>query len=101
MCNHGSSREVPRHEYTVEKLDEHLVAKAKAEELKFFASKGVSEVVPRGDAQGQQVMGTRCVSCNKGDLEYPEVRSRLFAQEVKTYATDAFFAATPPVEMLR
>ena len=90
-----------RDEYTGEPLDESLVAKAKQEELRFFRSKGMWRIVPRSRAEGQRIVGTRWVSCNKGDAAHPEIRCRLVCQEVKTYNSDEFFAATPPSETLR
>ena len=88
-------------EYSGEPLDEQLTKRAKEEELQFFHSKGVWRVVPRAHAAGQRVVGTRWVSCNKGDAEHPEIRCRLVCQEVKTYQSEEFFAATPPLETLR
>ena len=38
---------------------------------------------------------------NKGDAEHPEIRCRPVFQEVKTYQSEEFFAATPPIESLR
>ena len=48
-------------------------------------------------------MGCRWVNCNKGDLTNPDVRCRLVAQEVNhgDGPTDAFYAATPPLEAKR
>ena len=87
--------------YSGDKLDANLVRKAKLEELAYFRAKGVWRVVPRKRAQGHRVVGTRWVNANKGDRDNPEIRCRLVAQEVKTYATDAYFAATPPTEALK
>ena len=67
----------------------------------YFKTKSVSKVVPRTQAAGRRVVGTRWVSCNKGDAEHPEIRCRLVCQEVKTYNSEEFFAATPPNESLR
>ena len=36
--------------------------------------------------------------CNTGDLDQPDVRSRLVACEVKHEKNDAYFASTPPLE---
>ncbi len=88
-------------EYTGEQLDATLVEKAKSEELSYFKTKNVWKVVPRAQASGRRVVGTRCVSCNKGDTEHPEIRCRLVCQEVQTYQSEEFFAATPPIESLR
>ena len=51
--------------------------------------------------RGARVIGTRWVSCNKGDADNPDIRCRLVCQEVNTYDSDKFFAATPPLEALR
>jgi hypothetical protein len=88
-------------EYSGEPLNDELAKRAKEEELQYFHSKGVWRVVPRAHAAGQRVIGTRWVSCNKGDVEHPEIRCRLVCQEVKTYQSEEFFAATPPLETLR
>jgi hypothetical protein len=88
-------------EYTGEPLDADLVRKAMEEELNYFKTKNVWKVVPRSQAAGRRVVGTRWVSCNKGDTEHPEIRCRLVCQEVKTYNSEEFFAATPPTESLR
>ena len=90
-----------RDEYTGEELDAALVHEAKKEELAYFKSKRVWRVVPRHRARGQRVVGTRWVNSNKGDHEHPEIRCRLVAQEVKTYESDEFFAATPLTESLK
>ena len=88
-------------EYTGEALDADFVAKGKKEELDFFKSKAVWRVVPRTRTQGQRVVGTRWVNCNKGDDTSPDVRCRLVAQEVKTDASDDFFAPTPLTESMK
>ena len=83
-------------------MDKGFAMNAKAEELEYFRLKrGSGKVVPRTRAHGQRVVGTRWVNCNKGDTQNPEIRCRLVCQEVKTYNSDEFFAATPPVETLR
>lgn len=88
-------------EYTREEIDPHLAVKAKREELEFFRKKGVLKVVPRIRAAGRRVIGTRWVSCNKGDKAHPDIRCRVVSQEVKTYQSEEFYAATPPLEALR
>ena len=99
--NPAWSDKVVRDEYTGEPLSHELVRRGKAEELKHFKSKNVWREVPRSRAAGKRVVGTRWVCSNKGDEENPEVRCRLVCQEVKTYQSEEFFAATPPVESLR
>ena len=88
-------------EYTGEPLNANLVQKAKQEELDYFEAKDVWRVVPRERARGRRVIGTRWVNCNKGDADHPEIRCRLVCQEVKSYNSDEFFAATPPGETLK
>jgi hypothetical protein len=88
-------------EYTGETLDPKLVAEGMREELKYFKGKEVWQVVPRAQAQGKRIVGTRWVCCNKGDHKKPDVRCRLVCQEVKTYQSEEFYAATPPGETLK
>ena len=89
-------------EYTGILLPKDLVRQAKKDELDFVRSKRVWRVVPRSHAGRRRIIGTRWVSCNKGDELHPEIRCRLVAQEIKTpNATSKFYAATPPVETLR
>ena len=86
-----------------------LVQNARAEEIQWMQSHGQWEVVPIYEAKavGQRLIGTRFVDVNKGDLEHPDVRSRLVAQDTR-YASSIqgnssveTFAATPPLEGLR
>ena len=44
---------------------------------------------------------TRWVDVNKGDVQKPDIRSRLVAKEMAFRNNDDFFAATPPLEALR
>ena len=48
-----------------------------------------------------KVIGTRWVISNKGDLNKPDVRARLVAQEVGTHSDTSFFASTPLLEAKR
>ena len=50
-----------------------------------------------------KIVGCRWVNCNKGDLSDPDISCRLVAQEVNhgDGPTDAFYAATPPLEAKR
>ena len=82
-------------EYTGAELDPAQVKAAKTEELDFFRKKGVWDVVSRDEAHGSRVVGTRWVSCNRGDENHPDVRCRLVCQEVKTYQSEELFASTP------
>ena len=53
------------------------------------------------DPDGQRI-GTRRVACNKNEINTPDVRARLVAQEVGTHAdTHPPHAATPPLEAKR
>jgi hypothetical protein len=90
-----------RDEYTGQILPPALVTEARREELTYFESKGVWTPVPRARAHGKRVYGTRWVNSNKKDEADPEIRCRLVCQEVNRYATDKFFASTPPLEAMR
>ena len=52
------------------------------------------------DADGK-IIGSRWVSCNKNDVNDPDVRCRLVAQEINLHADESFYAATPPLEAKR
>ena len=52
------------------------------------------------DPEGK-IIGSRWVNCNKNDINDPDVRCRLVAQEVNLHADDSFYAATPPLEAKR
>ena len=52
-------------------------------------------------ATGKRPLGGRWVDVNKGDRTHPDIRSRWVAKDIAYYKTDAFFAATPPLEALR
>jgi hypothetical protein len=88
-------------EYTGLLLDPVLVQKGKDEELRYFKTKNVWDIVARSNAGNRRIIGTRWICSNKGDTENPDIRCRLVCQEVKTYQTEDFFAATPPLETLR
>ena len=86
-------------EYTFEELPPELVAEGKKVEMEFLSKKRVWRIVPR--PRGAKVVGTRWAHCNKGDSINPEIRCRLVVQEVGRYATDEFYAATPPIEAVK
>ena len=103
LQEYGSFAESVHDELTGEPLAASLVQGAREEECAFMEHWGVWEEVPVsecGRRTGRRPIGTRWVDVNKGDVHNPEVRCRLVAQEVNTYKEDAFFAATPPLEIL-
>ena len=51
--------------------------------------------------KGGKVIGVRWVDVNKGDLEKPDMRTRLVGQEFNTGKNDELYASTPPLEALR
>ena len=82
-----------------------MVAAAKEEEVTAMEGVwnvwGVVPVAEAWKATGRKPIGGRWVCCNKGDRENPDIRARWCAKEVATYKSDAFFAATPPLEAMR
>ena len=92
-------------EYTNEMLPYEAAKDAMLDELSYFCSvvfQGVTTDEALKDSDGK-IVGCRWVNCNKGDLDNPDVRCRLVAQEVNhgDGPTDAFYAATPPLESKR
>ena len=92
-------------EYTNEILPFEASKDAMLDELQYFCDlvfRGVDLDVALADPDGKLV-GCRWVNCNKGDISDPDVRCRLVAQEVNhgDGPTDAFYAATPPLEAKR
>jgi len=72
---------------TGEVLPAELVTKAKEDELKFFSSKNVWDIVPLPEAKcisGKAPIGVRWVIVNKGDKTNPNIRARLVAKEINT-----------------
>ena len=98
-------RDVYKDEYTTEQLPREQTKAAMYDELAYFCDhvfRGVSYEEAVNDPDGK-IIGSRWVNCNKGDLEDPDVRCRLVAQEVNTGSggCDDFYAATPPLEAKR
>ena len=90
-------------EYTCEELPLGHVRLAMQEELAYFNDK-VWICAPLSEAMADvdgKIIGSRWVNCNKNDVNDPDVRCRLVAQEVSLHADDSFFAATPPLEAKR
>ena len=76
---------------------------AMQEELAYYCDK-VWVGVPLSDAMADpegNIINSRWVSCNKNDVNDPDVRCRLVAQEIKLHPDDLFYAATPPLEAKR
>ena len=68
------------------------------DELSYFNDKvwvGVPLSKALADPAGK-IVGTRWVLSNKHDSADPDVRARLVAQEISTFADESFYAATPP-----
>ena len=81
-------------------LDKEHVREARRLEMEFFDKIKVYEyksVDECWEVIGKGPIGTRWVDTNKGDKDKPDVRSRLVAQEINTYADDDLYAATPPI----
>ena len=92
-----------RDEYTNELLPKAWVQEAIHEELDYFNSR-VWKAVPLDEAlkeEGAKIIGCRWVMANKNDINDPDIRARLVAQEVGHHADHSLFASTPPLECKR
>ena len=96
-------------EYTGLELPAAGVVAARKAEIDYMNRLGTWQVARRSDAcaNGEKVIGTRWIDCNKGDTTREDLRSRLVAQETRRVSSiadgdiAATFAATPPLEALR
>ena len=96
-------KDMYKDEYTNEALPMEHVREAMKEELEYLCDK-VWVGVPLSEAQNDRngkIIGSRWVNCNKNDINDPDVRCRLVAQEVNLHADESFYAATPPLEAKR
>ena len=87
-------------EYTREVLPMGHVRLAMQEELEYFCDKvwvGVPLEEAENDPDGK-IIGSSWVNCNKNDINDPDVRCRLVAQEINLHHDESFYAATPPLE---
>ena len=67
----------------------------------YFFDQRIWEIESKQQAReesGSQPIRMKWVVCNKGGKKDPDIRARLVACEINTYATDEFYAATPPLE---
>ena len=100
---HRHVREQYRDEYTNESLPRPWVESAIHEELNYFNER-VWHAVPLQQALDDpdgKIIGSRWIISNKNDMNDPDIRARLVAQEVGTHADSSFYAATPPLESKR
>lgn len=87
----------------VEQLPTPLIRAAIEDELTYFKHK-VWQLATREEMESvpdSMFVLCRCVLCNKGDSEMPDVRARLVATEVNKdtkNSTPQFAASTPPLE---
>ena len=72
-------------------------------EMKFFNDVRVYDVVERSMLKqvGGNLIRTRWIDVNKGDVDNPNIRCRLLVKELRTIHDDALFASTPPLGALR
>ena len=64
----------------------------------------VWELVPMEQALADpdgKVIGSRWVNCNKNDINNPDIRCPLVAQEIDLHHDDSFYATTPRLEAKR
>ncbi len=91
-------------EVTHVELPAKLVREARAEELEYFNTLPVWEVVKTQecwDVTGHPPISTKWVDGNKGDQRDYDIRCRLVAREMGGAKSDEFYAPTPPLEAKR
>ena len=91
-------------EVTHVELPAKLVREARAEDLEYFNSLLVWEVVKTQecwDVTGRPPISTKWVDVNKGDQQEYDIRCRLVAREMGGAKSDEFYAPTPPLEANR
>ncbi len=78
--------------------------KEKKEELEYIDGIPAFDVVPIQECfavTGTRPISTKWTCVNKGDDTDPEIRARWVAREFNNSPSDAFFAGTPPWEIVR
>ena len=75
-------------------MDKELATAARRMEIEFFRKMGVYTNVAR--EPWMEVISTKWIDTNKGDIDNPNYRARVVGREIATYKRDDLFAATPP-----
>ena len=86
------------------RLDPKQVYQARLDEIAYFRKMKVYKMVKRQrcrDLTGKGSIAVRWVDTNKQDEVNPKYRSRLVAKQFKKHGDPDFYAATPPIEMLK
>ena len=104
--NKSQWENVPKYfdEVTHIELPAKLVRAARAEEIEYFNTLPVWDVVKTQecwDKTGSPPITTKWVDVNKGDQQEYDVRCRLVAREMGGAKNDEFYAPTPPLEAKR
>ena len=80
-------------------LDKEMAIKARQVEIQYFKVMQVYTKVTR--EAWMNVISTKWIDTNKGDIDNPNYRARLVGREIAREKRDDLFAATPPLESLR
>ena len=75
-------------------LDPAFVCQARDLETKCFNNMGVYDRVPRSQSRGELIQ-TRWIDINKGDISCQNYRSGLVGKESKTHANDILYMRQP------